>query len=129
MDRGAMSGGKAILLVENNLLIKETLSLILRKVGYTVLPVDSLNQGCQYLSGQACDLVLIDIPDPIANELDTIAEIRSSSLDLPILLLTAHNPSNPAPFAGNEHNLGYLVKPVDPVHILELIEQLIGDDC
>jgi len=106
-----------LLLVEDDLLLGETLNERLVKEGYDVFWVQSQTDGEQALASRAFDLVLLDVGLPDGSGFDLARRIRSSK-DLPIIFMTAMNTA--------EHRLeGYEIGAEEfipkPFHLKELL--------
>ncbi|OKL46378.1 DNA-binding response regulator [Boudabousia liubingyangii] len=76
-----------VLLVEDDIAIREPLARALQREGYTVV---SHETGASALEDVAdCDLVVLDLGLPDMDGLDVARQIRARGLGLPILILTA----------------------------------------
>jgi two-component system phosphate regulon response regulator PhoB len=85
-----------ILVVDDEDLIRETVSLALTEEGYQVTAVDSGQQAVEMIfptgvdaTAIKVDLVIIDLMLPGVNGLDICRMIRHHNIDLPILILSA----------------------------------------
>lgn len=78
-----------ILLVEDDVYLREGLCELLAKESYEVMCVCNYAEGKQIFSENDFDLVILDIMLPDGNGLDLCCFIRQSGSDVPILFLTA----------------------------------------
>ena len=78
-----------ILLVEDDVYLREGLCELLAKESYEVMCVCNYAEGKQVFSENDFDLVILDIMLPDGNGLDLCCFIRQSGSDVPILFLTA----------------------------------------
>lgn len=108
---------KALLLVEDDILLGETLTERLAKEGYTVDWVQSQAEGEKALNEGAYDLVLLDVGLPDGSGFDLARKIRADR-EMPIVFMTAMNTA--------EHRLeGYEIGAEEfipkPFHLKELL--------
>jgi two-component system, OmpR family, phosphate regulon response regulator PhoB len=80
-----------ILVVEDEELIRETISLCLVEEGYGVLPATDGRQALEILNSQTSglDLIILDLMLPYINGLDFCRLIRREGCTVPILMLSA----------------------------------------
>lgn len=78
-----------ILLVEDDIYLREGLCELLLKEGYEPVPVCNCAEGKRLFTESAFDLIILDVMLPDGSGLDLCAYIRSVSADAPILFLTA----------------------------------------
>jgi CheY-like chemotaxis protein len=115
--------GKRILLVEDESIVRETLRLMLRKDGHTVLEA---NNGIEALSAfrrERFDLVLIDFQIPFLKGDELAVKLKQISPHQPLLMLTGQGrslgPDNPVD--------AVLQKPFDLDGLRQAIAKLIPD--
>jgi two-component system cell cycle response regulator DivK len=116
-----------ILLIEDNNLIRDMLSLRLRRKGYDMLTAADGEAGVAMAARERPDLVLMDISLP---GLDGWAAARllkgtPHTADIPIIALTAHDMEcvkDKALAAGFD---GYDTKPIDFERLLDKMEALL----
>src|SRR5258708_34861815 len=80
---------KTILLIEDDLFIRELYQRTLTKEGYTVLTAGDGEQGIQLVS-QHPDLILLDLMLPKKNGIDVLKEIKADpeTAIIPVIILT-----------------------------------------
>jgi DNA-binding response OmpR family regulator len=78
-----------ILLVEDDSQIIKSLTLNLQLSGFEVQAAETLGLAWQKFSGQALDLILLDVNLPDGTGLDFCKKVRESGSDVPILFLSA----------------------------------------
>jgi CheY-like chemotaxis protein len=84
---------KKILLIDDDNLVLQSLTKLLQKEGYVVIPVSSYDQALGLIRSELFDLVLSDIRMPGKNGVETVSEIqrqlvKSGKKDLPIIFIT-----------------------------------------
>jgi len=113
-----------ILLVEDEIFIRLASADWLRDAGYAVIEAANPQEALDILaSGQPLAMLATDItmPGPM-DGLDLAAHVRGTRHALPVLLLSAHVPENPA-----DHADAALSKPFSPSELVSTVERLIGE--
>ena len=99
-----------ILIVEDEVLIREGMSDYLMECGYEVFEAGDGQEALNLFHREAPDLVLLDIQLPIINGLEVLKTIRKTS-SVPVLMLTAFHDEDYKLTAFGELADGYLEKP------------------
>ena len=99
-----------ILIVEDEVLIREGMSDYLMECGYEVFEAGNGQEALDLFHREAPDLVLLDIQLPILNGLEVLKTIRKTS-SVPVLMLTAFHDEDYKLTAFGELADGYLEKP------------------
>lgn len=99
-----------ILIVEDEVLIREGMSDYLMECGYEVFEAGDGQEALDLFHREAPDLVLLDIQLPILNGLEVLKTIRKTS-SVPVLMLTAFHDEDYKLTAFGELADGYLEKP------------------
>lgn len=81
-----------ILIVEDDEVIRQELSLLLRNAGYETKEITDFSNVAKQIVEAAPDLVLLDVSLPEKSGLKICAELRKNS-QLPIIFVTANNTS------------------------------------
>ncbi|MCD4753781.1 MAG: response regulator, partial [Anaerolineaceae bacterium] len=81
---------KKILVVEDELALRETISYNLRQQGYKVLTVDDGEQAISIAESESPDLMLLDIMLPTMDGFEVCRIVRQE-MNLPIIILTARS--------------------------------------
>jgi CheY-like chemotaxis protein len=115
----------AVLLVEDDVLIRFFASDVLRDEGYHVLEAADAGEALALLAtGIPLDLVLTDIRMPgTLNGVALTYAIKETRPLLPVVLISSHLPPD-TPHAGD----GFLPKPYGPDQLLEIVEEMIGPE-
>ena len=79
-----------ILIVDDDLHIREVIRVALRKAGMTVFEARDGKDALTRFAGDKPDLIILDIGMPEFDGLDVCREVRKSS-DVPILFLSARD--------------------------------------
>ena len=118
---------RRILVVEDDELFAEYLSVALAEEGYDVLgPVTTGEDAVARTRAEGPDLILMDVNLP--GELDGImsAEHIGSFSDVPVIYLTGHSEDLLFEKAKITHPYGYLVKPVSKRELVAAMEMALS---
>ena len=111
----------AVLVVEDDLVIRDTLRLALNAAGYEVCAVGTAGAAIEAAGRRLPDLVLLDLGLPDADGFTTCRELRSLSAHAVIIVLTARHDELDV-VAGLESGADdYLLK---PFKVLELLARI-----
>ena len=116
-----------LLVVDDNEMNRDLISLQLRKHGYRVSVAASGYEALELLETRKYDLILLDIMMPGMNGLDMLVEVRKqhSLLSLPVIMVTADDLEQSIIEALQRGANDYLVKPLNvPVAIARIKTQL-----
>jgi len=78
-----------ILVIEDDLLIRETVEYSLKGAGFTVATAENGVQGLEEMSEHTPDLVLLDLLLPGMDGFEICKKIRESDENVPIIMITA----------------------------------------
>ena len=120
------TGGKTILVVEDERVVAKELQRSLASLGYSVPETTASADDAIRLASLSCpDLVLMDIQ--IKGDKDGIqaAEILRARFDVPVIFLTAYADEATLARAKITGPHGYLVKPVKDADLLSAIEVVL----
>jgi two-component system response regulator QseB len=102
-----------VLLVEDDKLLGDGLSVGLQQMGYTVDWIMDGNQAETALQDKSLDLLILDIALPGQDGLTLLGKLRSQGNDIPVLLLTARDGLNDRIMGLDSGADDYLSKPFD----------------
>lgn len=115
-----------IFVVDDEVMITESLTLILRREGFTVSPFTNPLDALERMKAAPPDLLITDVMMPQLSGIDLAILTRQVAPQCGILLFSGHLPSaglvQRAKAAG--HNFLVLQKPVHPDELLEEIQRL-----
>lgn len=78
-----------ILIVEDDELIREILSKVLEKHGFTPKAVGTGEEGLSLMESNTYEAVVLDINLPSMDGFEVLTQLRSRGLQTPVLLLTS----------------------------------------
>ncbi len=103
----------AILIADDEELIRQVLAGALGEVGYAVETADSGTQAWARLQEHAFDLAFIDIRMPEPGGLDLLLRVQTAKIDTPIVIMTGQTTLSNAIEAMKRGAFDYLTKPFD----------------
>ena len=116
-----------LLIVDDNEMNRDMLARRLSRKGYVIGLAESARALLPRVKEDGIDLVLLDIEMPEVTGLDALQELRKcfSSIELPIIMVTAKNQSDDIVRALDMGANDYLTKPIDfPVALARISTQL-----
>ncbi len=120
----AASAGKAILLVEDNELVRAFAEGLLGDIGYRVVSTASAEEALDALArGERVDLVLSDIVMPGTNGIELARRIHREHDGLPVLLATGYSEDL---LKGVPAEFGVIAKPYGPADLAEAVAAALG---
>lgn len=121
----AAAPGPRILLVEDNVINQKVVCGLLGKRGYTIDIAQHGIEAMEALEKTPYALVLMDVQMPVLDGLETTRRIRADKrfAKLPVVAITAHAMTGDRESCLQAGMDAYLSKPVDPAHLLSLVEQ------
>jgi DNA-binding NtrC family response regulator len=119
-----MSKG-SILVIDDELEIREGLQMLLESEGYSVSGAGTATGGLAVLEERPTDLVLLDVSLPDQNGLELLREIRRRDHELPVVMITAFGSIDMAraAFKGGAHD--YITKPWSNDELLSQVAQAV----
>lgn len=113
-----------ILIVDDELAIRQVLAANLNKQGYIVEDVGSGEEAMDKLSSGEFDVVVCDIKMPGMSGIDVMRHAQKSKIDATFLLMTAFASVDTVIEAMKLGAFDYLVKPVRPEELLHQLRQI-----
>src|SRR5713101_80863 len=120
-----MSAKGSILVVDDELDIRDSLEQLLRTEGYRAEAASTAEEGLRKIEGGVFDLVLLDISLPGSNGLDVLKSFKSENPHLPVIIVTAYDSSQAAFQASKQGAESYITKPWDNGKLLLEIHNLL----
>jgi DNA-binding NtrC family response regulator len=108
---------KSILVIDDDPLIRKTLSSYISKKGYEALVAEDGEEGIQKYEERIPDLVILDIRLPDVDGLEVLGRIREKNPSASIIIMTAYDDMKTTIEAIKSGAFEYLVKPLDYVEL------------
>lgn len=114
-----------ILIIEDDLLVAQTLTTILTEQNYAVEVAPDGQLGWNLVEAFAYDLVVLDVVLPRLDGITLCQRIRAKGLQMPILLLTGRDNSHDKAIGLDAGADDYVVKPFDSEELVARVRALL----
>jgi DNA-binding NtrC family response regulator len=116
-----MNSNPSILIVDDEQVVRDSLSKWFREDGYNVSTGASAAEALQQLQGRKWDILLLDIKMPGMDGMELQQRIKEIDSTATIIFITAHATVDTAVKALKEGAFDYVTKPVDPDYLSHLV--------
>lgn len=118
---------RLILLVDDDTLLLDYLSTILRHAGHDTLEATSAPEALQRVAEREADigLALLDVNMPGMSGLDLARRLKEHT-SVPFMFLSSSDDAETARKAASHGAVGFLVKPVDAARLLPALESALA---
>jgi PAS domain S-box-containing protein len=120
-----MDPDTCILIIDDDKSLRRSLSLILKRKGYTVESAGTGNEALEKARGRPISLSLLDIKLPDINGIDLVAPLKKINPDMTIIMVTGFASVENTVQSLNAGASGYLVKPVNHEEMLAKVQDLL----
>ncbi|MGC8684942.1 MAG: sigma-54-dependent transcriptional regulator [bacterium] len=120
-----MGNKPCIMIVDDEEIVRTSLSSWLLEDGYDVISLESGRKALEALKTSNCDLMLVDLKMPEMDGLELMREVKKIMPELPIIIMTAYATVDTAVRAIKEGAYDYLMKPFDPEEMSITIKKII----
>ncbi len=124
-DRVGSPDKRRILVIDDEIDIRESLELLLTTENYNVDLAENATAGLQKFESGLHDLILLDLMMPDKSGMEVLAEIRQRDQETPIFMLTAYGSEEVAVKALKSGANDYFAKPWDNEKLLIEIDRMI----
>lgn len=114
-----------ILIVEDDIDLRDALKETLSLIGYRTFTADNGNSALNLLEQQRVDLVVSDVEMKETDGIQLLNRIANRHADIPVLLMTAYGTVQQAVQAIQAGARDYLVKPFQPEVLVSKINQFL----
>ena len=114
-----------ILVVDDELSMREFLSILLEREGYDVTVAASAEEALRLMESALFDLVLSDVNMPGLSGIDLLARIKEKSSETAVLMLTAFSAAEQAVEAMKLGAYDYICKPFKNEELKQLIKNAL----
>jgi DNA-binding NtrC family response regulator len=114
-----------ILIVDDELILRESLAGWLQRDGHTVDTAPSGEEALEKLQEARFDIMLVDIKMEGMSGLDVLQHVKESDPDVAIVMITAYGSIPTAIEAMKNGAYDYMLKPFDPNELGVLIDKII----
>ena len=114
---------KKILVVDDELEVRESLERVLRTEGYDVATLPSAREALNYIKANPVGLLLVDLSMPGMSGEDLLKQLHKEGILPPSLVITAMAPWQTLGVI--EYGIGYIRKPIDNDILFPIIESMM----
>jgi len=115
-----------VLVVDDELIMRDSLSDWLRLDGYEVTGVDNGAEAIERVKKEEWDVLIVDLKMPGMNGIEVMQEVRKIDRGIPVIIMTAYATVDTAVKAMKEGAYDYIVKPFNPEEIGLTIRKIIA---
>lgn len=119
------STGFNVLVVDDDLFVRGSISSLLREYGYTVFSFESALDALEELVHNNVNAVLTDIKMPGISGIELLERIRAISPDIPVVLMTAYAELDMAVDAIKKGAFDFIVKPFKTDYLIHAMEKAV----
>src|ERR1700690_3016984 len=116
--QNAGQGAGKILIIDDELAIRESLQTLLELEGYTVSVAGTAREGLAQIGERSFDVVLLDLALPDKNGMDVLSEIRVLHPQQAVIMITAYGTVENAVRAMQSGATNFIQKPWDNEKLL-----------
>jgi DNA-binding NtrC family response regulator len=117
---------KTILIVDDEVNLRRSLSLILQRAGYQTATAESAQEALRTLESGPFNLVILDLKMPGTSGLDLLPQLVRAYPEMPIAMLTAHATLESAIEAIQKGACDYILKPINPMQMIARLETILA---
>jgi DNA-binding response OmpR family regulator len=111
----------SVLIVDDDRPFRSALRRVLVAAGYSVDDTDTADAALRLVCASALDVVLADLRMPGTDGMDLLRRVRSRDRHLSVVLVTGEPSVASAAEAVEQGAFAYLIKPVDPERLLDIV--------
>ncbi len=126
MSARAAETAASILLVEDKDSLRAMMRLALEAHGHTVIEARDETEAIAALRDSQPAVVLSDLRLPIGDGFGVLRAAKEADPELPVIVMTAYGSIQDAVVAMKQGALDFLAKPVDPDHLLLMVERALA---
>jgi CheY-like chemotaxis protein len=117
-----------VLVIDDERTVRQTCRAMLERSGHEVLLAENGKEGVEMFSAFAdqISVILLDLAMPVMAGDRTFDEIRSTSADVPIIVMTGYSEAEAAERFAGKGAAGFLPKPFNRAQLQQAIERAIG---
>jgi DNA-binding NtrC family response regulator len=114
-----------ILVIDDELIVRESMSNWLEEEGYSVDTAEDGLKGLKKIEEEPPDLAIVDIKMPGIDGIELLQQSKKNTPELPIIVMTAYASVDTAVQAMKEGAFDYIVKPFNPENVSQVIKRAL----
>jgi DNA-binding NtrC family response regulator len=118
-------GNTKILIVDDELIMRESLAGWLERDGHDIATAPSGEEALEILKAAHFDILLVDIKMEGISGLEVLKKVKENDPDVAVVMITAYGSISTAIEAMKNGAYDYLLKPFDPNELGVLIEKIV----
>ncbi len=115
-----------ILIVDDELSMREFLQILLKKEGYNTLAAANGSEAVKLIQTKNIDLLISDIRMPEMNGLDLLREVKKKDYFIPVIMITAYASPEDAVLAMKGGAYDYITKPFKVDEIKKIVKTALN---
>ncbi len=115
-----------ILIVDDERVMRDSLSEWLREDGYEVVAVEDGAQALEKVRKERWDVLLVDLKMPGMDGIEVLDKVKKTNKETPVIIMTAYATVDSAVEAMKKGAYDYIVKPFNPEEIGLAIRKIIA---
>ncbi|MDY0004724.1 MAG: sigma-54 dependent transcriptional regulator [Polyangia bacterium] len=120
-----MNGTRAILVVDDEQGIRESLKRMLERESYQVHVAEDGRAGLDLLRREQVNVLLTDLRMPVMDGMDLLKAARTVAPDTEVIVMTAYGTVDVAVDAMRQGAYDFITKPLKKAHILKTVEKAL----
>ncbi len=114
-----------VLIVDDERVLRESLSEWLREEGYDVSTAENAMAALRIIAGRSPQVAVVDIKMPGMDGVTLLKKIKESAPDLPVVMITAYGTIENAVQTMKEGAYDFITKPFPPEKLSNLLKHVI----
>ena len=114
-----------IMVVDDEKIVRESLSVWLRKFGYEVVPVEGGQEALDILDREEWNILLVDLKMPRIDGIEVLRKALEMKPGIPVIIFTAYATVETAVEAMKVGAYDYLIKPIDPDMLTLKVKKIV----
>ncbi|KPJ60409.1 MAG: hypothetical protein AMJ46_06530 [Latescibacteria bacterium DG_63] len=115
-----------VLVVDDELIMRDSLSDWLREDGYNVVAVEDGPRALEKVKAEEWDVLIVDLKMPGMDGIEVMREVKKLNKEIPVIIMTAYATVDTAVRAMKEGAYDYIVKPFNPEEIGLTIRKIVN---
>lgn len=123
-EQGSTGGSSYVLVVDDELVVREFLTRCLERAGYSVKQASNAGEALEMMTVTAAGLVLCDIRMPGQDGLWLLERMRARWPQVPIVMVTGIDDLDTVRETRLRGALDYITKPIKPAQLLDVVKRV-----
>ncbi len=117
--------GCSILVVDDNGIVLDSVSRLLKLHGFSVTPCNDANEVIGCLREKNFSAVLTDIEMPGLSGMELLKRIKEFNTDIPVVVMTGHLGTGMTEKAASHGAVDFITKPFNPAYLVRAMEKAV----